>query len=259
MKTIKDYLIASDNVMFDACLKELFKRYPSVKTDGENYIYAAHANRPPVCLVAHLDTVCTGGFKRLVSKNGVIRNVNGVLGADDRAGVYGIFALLSMPGVDMFDVLITNYEETGGKGAYRATEDLDLDGYRIFIELDRQGIGEYVVYNDVPKEIHEWAAGFGLVQQHGSFSDIRVLSGHTGIPSVNISIGYYYQHTEREQLRLSHMESMIQICSKMVADPPDQLYECLSVHKYRRLECPVCHELVCSGKVFCINCGSLSI
>jgi len=93
----------------------------------------------------------------------------------------------------------------------------------------------------------------------GSFSDIRVLSDHTGIPSVNISIGYYQQHTAREYLNVSHMNKMTRICAEMVSNPPDRLYECLSVHKYDwldyGLECPVCHEPVCSGKMFCVNCG----
>jgi hypothetical protein len=209
---------------------KVLQSYGTVTTDNKNYAWLQR-ERSKVLLIAHVDTVSAYPPDKIINKQGVMTamtdNKPSVLGADDRAGIYGIFHLLQNLKVN-FDVLFTNFEESGGIGVRKFVTDYNNElkekPYHIMIELDRQGLNEYVDYNPNQEQIHKWASSFGLTKSFGSFSDIAVLSKASLLPSINVSIGYYSQHTSRERLVIRNMTIMITKIKRMIQNPPTAIY-----------------------------------
>jgi hypothetical protein len=126
-------------------------------------------------------------------------------------------------------VLFTNGEETGGTGvrAFIKSGIKWTEGVRLMVELDRKGANEWVDYVSVEKQVQTYVESFGYVSGHGSYSDIYDLSLDSMIPGVNLSIGYYSQHTGAERL---HVDEAVMCCERvmqMLASPLEKLYPCV--------------------------------
>jgi hypothetical protein len=195
-----------------------------------------------VCLVAHIDTVfdddclwytdsrsrrtSKGLSPRLVYKDkeqGIIWSPSG-LGADDRAGVYGVMKLFSMmKGKYQPVVLLTDHEESGCFGAYEAREEFadELEKCLFLVELDRRGTADAVFYNFEPREFVSYIQGYGFLKTFGSVSDISVISRGIALCGVNLSIGYMKEHTEAEFLNVNILESTISKVEKLIVDSVD--------------------------------------
>jgi len=196
MMSIEKFIRASDI----AIINYLGRRNPSI-TDNENYFYFNRGSA--LTVVAHLDTVRKAGKVELINDNGVLSNKNGILGADDRAGIFLLSKAFKMD----CNILVTNYEETGGKGVSKFVKDYPeaCSGTKFFIELDRQGIDNYVTYTELPTSYKLILETLDFKEEYGSFSDITILSGHYLVPSINIGVGYYNQHTAKEYLDLQDL------------------------------------------------------
>jgi len=186
-------------------LKQVVK--PSHHSDGL-YLYVHKDDNLP-CLVAHIDTVHKQkpSKKDIVQNGDVLSNTKGGLGADDRAGVYALLQLKDLP----YNLLFTNYEETGGIGVKQAIYDLSdlLSANTCFIEIDRRGTGHYVDYIGAEQEFLSLFETRGLTNEFGSYSDIYDLSSELSIASVNLACGYYDQHTPMESLNLKELQTVI--------------------------------------------------
>jgi len=209
------------------------------ETDHDNYWYLP--GNIPVCLVAHVDTVrdeykWRGKKKKgkyvfdpidLVFERGIYKNKSGILGADDRAGCYVLWYYM-LQGENKPHVLFTNHEESGGQGVKAFLREYDnmlkMSDIRLFIEIDRRGVSEYVTYNTIPNEVHKYVKSFGFHEGMGSFSDIMYLTQDTGIPSVNLSAGYYNEHSSREMLCVDELRLTVERIDLMLSDPIDQRY-----------------------------------
>jgi len=209
-KTFKEIIGMTEKEM----VAYLLGTFNSATSDGENYIYIK--GDIPICLVAHMDTVRNENnpeFMELLEDSETFSNKKGILGADDRAGIAMILDLLE----DGYkpSVIFTNGEETGAVGAYQFAKDIDVvSNVNLFIELDRAGTNHYVSYNHLPTEVQEYVESFGLEKKQGSFSDIKVLTDAFLIPSVNLAIGYYNEHSSEEFLVKDEWEK----CKKMIAE-----------------------------------------
>lgn len=164
-----------------------------------------------ICLVAHLDTIIRKDGVELEFSEGIVRNTKGVLGADDRAGVYAILDLIQRS-EHRPPIIFTNHEEIGGRGVkalVRATGfDLWVEeaGIKFFIELDRANERDYVYYShDLPDDMAAWVERYGFRGDYGSYSDVADLTEATHIPHVNLSIGYRQQHGKAEWLSVPDM------------------------------------------------------
>lgn len=164
-----------------------------------------------VALVAHLDTIIRKDGVELVFDGTVVRNSKGVLGADDRAGVYTILATV-MNSDRRPPVIFTNHEESGGLGAKALCRDdgfldwLAANEVKLFVELDRANERDYVYYSwECPDEVANWVEGFGFIESTGSYSDVADLTDISRIPHVNLSIGYRQQHGKSEWLSMPDM------------------------------------------------------
>jgi hypothetical protein len=198
---------------------------------GEHWLYLN--NGSPTLLVAHIDTVRMAKVPKLVIKNNIITNANpDPLGADDRAGVWGVLHILDLcreRRIAPPSILLTNGEETGGIGVKNFLDQPTKDwtkGLRLMIELDRKGANEWVDYLAVPRAVKDYVEDFGFVEGYGSYSDIADLSRDTLIPGVNLSCGYYSQHTNLERL---HVDELLMTCERVVRmckNPIAKLHKC---------------------------------
>ena len=262
---ITDFLTMSDNKTFSTMKRAMGK---GVVTDSENYLYK-HNENSRYLIVAHLDTVCDAGFKHIVTdiEKQCISNVNGILGADDRAGCFMVYQLLKNTKLPDFDVLITNYEECGGLGVGRFIKDkvINLENIRLFIELDRMGANEYVSYTPLPDQVKTYIEKFGFKENRGSYSDIADLSEEYLVPSLNLSVGYYHQHTKKEYLNLKEMKEISRKMNFIISNPIDQLYpieidDFYNTNVFYESEepivCPTCGADAYELDGYCYECGS---
>lgn len=216
--TIKETILMTEKQM----KKYLSSLTPS-KTDNENYWFFERKNSK-VCLVAHIDTVRRTDNIKIVEKYPCIHAIDyitgnqSILGADDRAGVYACLKFLERNDVS---VLFTNGEESGGTGVLKFIRDHKnsniFNNTNIFIELDRRGKLEYVTYNPLPLSYSQIMFENGFERNQGTFSDIKYLTQHFDVPSVNISIGYNGEHTTHEYLNLIVLDRMIHYCGNLIS------------------------------------------
>ena len=195
--TVEDFLLMTEKDVLDTFQPE---------RTHDDYIFIDRQH--PITIVAHADTCKRAPADKfaLHRHNNVITAKNSILGADDRAGCFAAWQLMHRTPVN---VLITTGEETGGIGARRAALDLDKDlaGCNLMIEFDRQGCNDYVFYSyDLHNQLKSLFQSFGFVQAYGSYSDIAEFSY---IPSVNVSCGYYAQHTTKERLHVDELNLSI--------------------------------------------------
>jgi hypothetical protein len=166
-----------------------------------------------VCLVAHIDTVRSDDTKpELIVNQGVLFNSKGILGADDRAGVHALMEiakLLDINGEQLPSLLFTNHEEGNWLGVRRFIESgcLNTKGLRLFVAFDHCGRDEYVFYwRSLPQEVRIYLESFGYREEWGTVTDVAELMDATdGIPAVNLSVGYYDEHTPLERLIIEDM------------------------------------------------------
>jgi hypothetical protein len=175
------------------------------------YLYLHKDDNLP-CLVAHIDTVHKQKPKLddIVLENDILFNRGGYgLGADDRAGVYALLELKDLP----YNLLFTNYEETGGIGVKKAIKDLPgvLTANTCFIEIDRKGTGHYVDYVGAEDEFLDIFNKIGLHKEDGKYSDITDLSSELSIASVNLACGYHNPHTDEEYLNIKELQVVIDL------------------------------------------------
>lgn len=181
-------------------------------------VYMYIDNNHPICLVAHVDTLPRPEIK-LIERNGIVTNKLGILGADDRAGVFALEKLKASG----CNILLCSGEESGGIGARAAARDLMMTGVNLMLEFDRKGANEYVYYSyDIPRKTAKYIESYGYIQDYGSYSDIAEF---TYLPAVNLSIGYYDQHTKRERLHLDEMLMNIGRARRMIDNPPAKRYD----------------------------------
>lgn len=230
-----------------------------------------------VCIVAHIDTVWDDnvwGFPKRIKRGaktlvhdkdrGMIWSANG-LGADDRAGVYAALKLFrDTPEPYKPYILFTDFEECGGAGASEASDlfKTELSRCNFLIELDRANALDAVFYNGESNEFVEYVLAFGFKEAIGSFSDISIVCPKIEKCGVNLSIGYYFEHTEREYLNTNIMNSTIKKVGHILLSnhEANQLWHLEATAKYRaaygsaifdslssdsyefEYECPYCYE-----------------
>lgn len=185
-------------------------------------------------LAAHLDV--KGEFSssdQLIERNNIVSREKGILGADDRAGVSIILNLLKEVGdyseVPPLKFIFTVGEEEGQYGA----ESIDPDFFEdvsFGISLDRKNCKD-IVYKSNSKEYSnlEFAERVARVSSRifseenafvpcqGGISDLRVWSEKDTRPCVNLSVGYFDEHTDKERLDLTCWDRTHQLVAELIA------------------------------------------
>ena len=182
--------------------------YENQITDNKNYLIAE--GDVPIALVAHLDTVhVVEPFQFFYDEKEMVMWSPQGLGADDRAGVILILSILSegyRP-----HLIFTTGEEHGGIGANKLVKDYNEVPFNIdfMIELDRCGSEDAVFYNCMNHSFIDYICSFGFTFEEGSFTDICILGQNWNIAAVNLSVGYYNEHTKAEYWDLFEADDTI--------------------------------------------------
>lgn len=202
---------------------------------NDAYIYVT--GTIPVALIAHLDTVwedeMTPSTKLVNNKIVTTPRAKTTLlydqwkeilhgvswsGFDDRAGIYAIHKILES-GLRP-SIILTTDEEVGGLGAKTFANHFPkpLTDIRYLIELDRRGVDDCVFYNLQSSEFEKYVEGFGFIKDFGSFSDICSICPVWEIAGVNLSIGYFNEHTTEEVLDVAAWRKTIERVKNMLSE-----------------------------------------
>jgi hypothetical protein len=220
-KHMNIYRLSSVDLLTKELPHKLLRAGYTELVQTNDYLYAP--GEIPILMVSHVDTV----HRRLEpeiwfdKKSGILTAPNGI-GGDDRAGVSGIIELIN----NGFKphVLFTEGEETGGRGASAAAQQLPAPDVRYMIELDRRGYDDAVFYNLDNEKFERFIEKFSFKKQWGSFSDISVIAPAWGIAAVNLSIGYYCPHTDHEYVRLDEWEATLHKVATMFNFVPEKTF-----------------------------------
>jgi hypothetical protein len=190
--------------------------------DSEKYLYCRGTT--PVLLVAHMDTVFRTPNREIFfdqERNVLWGGMDG-LGADDRAGVFGIIWLLSS-----YDfrphILLVEDEEIGGHGSIAAVKEgkIKPDEFRYVIELDRANEKDSVFYDCDNPNFEQYVNGFGFATALGSFTDISILCPAWGKAGVNLSTGYQNEHSLAETLIIHWLLETLDKVGLMLEEAPE--------------------------------------
>lgn len=179
------------------------------KRHNGNIYSLRYSNKP--CFVSHMDTVNDGDMKKklYVDKvKGHIYRQNGILGADDRAGVNII-----LNHINDINFIFTVDEEIGCLGIQdlvkntNMLEEIEHKNISCMIELDRAGNNDIIgakhgyCQNDLSIELQRI---LNYKDEYGVLTDIDFLC--ESIASVNLSVGYYNAHTKNEYLNIKEYD-----------------------------------------------------
>ena len=209
------FLLRLNPVLLKKVLYWYLKAKRMSPVNNEDYLYAE--GDIPVLLVAHMDTVFDEppSVIECDKKSGFIYNPFGGLGGDDRCGIYAILKLLEK---HRPHVLFTDGEEIGGVGAYKAVKTLPKPDVKYIIEFDRRGSNDCVFYDCGNQNFMDYVEAFGFETDYGTFTDISILGEEWDIAAVNLSSGYYHEHTKNEYVLFGELEKTIERADNMIKD-----------------------------------------
>lgn len=242
--------------------KFLNRRYKKVI---ENEFFLCAIGDIPVGLVAHLDTVFSKTPNTIVYEQDskIIWSPEG-LGADDRAGVYAIIKLIKM-GLKP-TVIFTVDEELGCIGAQKLIEQFKDPFTKInyLIELDRRESNDCVFYDCDNKNFISYIESFGYKEAKGTFSDISVIGEAWKVAAVNLSVGYYNEHSCSETLNFPELFNTIFQVYKMLNEKiipefsfvkKESIYTCNKCGKtLNKVDLVPVMDKTESYNLYCIDC-----
>lgn len=185
---------------------------------GDGFIYAK--GTIPVLLTAHMDTVhkstVSNFYEQIIEGQHIISSPQGI-GGDDRCGIYIILKIVEEY---KCSVLFCEDEEIGGVGSGKFCDtDLlyELNSLHYLIELDRAHANDAVFYEcDNPEFTEFIIKETGFKECYGTFSDISIIAPQCGIAAVNLSCGYYYAHTVKEEVVVEEMLNTIEVVKRLL-------------------------------------------
>ena len=192
------------------------------------------------CVVAHMDTVHDfTSARELIIKNNIITaqyiksGLQCGLNADDCNGI--LVALQLLETLPNLKVCFTTQEEIGGKGAYEAANNIEffLD-VRYLIQADRRGNDDLITHTNginsasekFVEDIRPLMDKYNYSEGTGTFTDIGVLADELLISGVNVSCGYYNEHTFKENCNISELNNCLNFIYDIIVslDNQDTMY-----------------------------------
>ncbi|KZR57523.1 M20/M25/M40 family metallo-hydrolase [Pseudobacillus badius] len=183
-----------------------------------------------IILSAHMDSVNRlDKDRKVIEKGGVFTSTKGVLGADDRAGMAIILAVLRNVEKTGFDgtikVAFSREEEIGCIGSSRIDKEW-IKGADLALVVDRRGNNDIVVGNfsqafcstavgnfleDCSAMLDmDWKACEGGISDACTFAEL-------GVNSVNLSAGYRNEHTDEEYVVFDDMKKTVNLMLQALA------------------------------------------
>lgn len=214
IETFKKICKVKDQMKLKGVLKQMLSKYYPEVIDEDGFLYV-RSQGVDVMLTAHMDTVHKEKCKKIVElkKDGqkILWSPQGI-GGDDRCGIFMITELLKTTSFRPAIVFCED-EEIGCVGANKFAKWLDKNAdaselnIKYLIELDRRNGNDAVFYDCGNKNFKEYITGaIGYVEAVGSYSDICEISPALDVASVNLSCGYYKEHTLDHYVIVEEME-----------------------------------------------------
>ena len=219
--------------------------------DSERNLFITKNTTNPeiyACIVAHMDTVHSFTTAReLIIRDGVISAQyikSGLpcgLNADDCNGI--LVALQLLETLPNLKVCFTTQEEIGGKGADVAADNIEffLD-VRYLIQADRRGKSDLITHTnginsaskEFVKDIESLMEKYGYLEGIGTFTDIGILADKLLISGVNISCGYYNEHTFKECCNINELNNCLNFIHDIIVslDGQDTFYKIETQNPY---------------------------
>ena len=215
--TFEKIAALSQPVLKTALLSEL-ARIEYEPQNCKGFIYAQ--GKVPVLLVAHLDTIHKERVRTICYSHdrNIIMSPQGI-GGDDRAGIYMIMNIIKK---HRCHVLFCEDEEIGGIGATAFAKSCIKPQVNYIIELDRKGSNDAVFYDCDNPEFTKFVTSFGFEEDYGSFSDISIIAPELQIAAVNLSAGFYNEHTLHEHVNMKDIRNSIKRVCKMVSSKTEK-------------------------------------
>lgn len=199
---------------------EMLKYYKASDIiDDAGFLYIRGSN---ILLTAHMDTVHKEPVKQVVVEKHegktIVSSPQGI-GGDDRCGIYMILEILQMTELRP-TIIFCEDEEVGGVGSNKFCKSdyiYELTEIKFAVELDRANANDLVYYDCGNEEFMEFCSKVtGYKTAYGTFSDICHFSPELDVASVNISCGYYNQHTTKEYVVIEEMAISISKVIKLL-------------------------------------------
>ena len=194
--------------------------------DHYNNLFITKNTTNPIqyaCVVAHMDTVHEFRFTReLIMSNNTIRarysnsKIPCGLNADDCNGI--LVALQLLETLPDLKVCFTVEEEIGGEGAEQASLNTEFfSDVQFLIQADRRGSRDFIIHtngittasDDFVDDVLELLIKYDYELAMGTFTDVGILTENLEISGVNVSCGYYNEHTTRECCRVKELENCL--------------------------------------------------
>ena len=202
------------------------------------------------CVVAHMDTVHSfTSARELVIKNNIITaryiksGLQCGLNADDCNGI--LVALQLLEALPNLKVCFTTKEEIGGIGAEEAANNIEffLD-VRYLIQADRRGNDDLITHtNGIDSasekfidDIQPLLEKYGYSEGIGTFTDVGILADELLISGVNVSCGYYNEHTYKEFCNINELNNCLNLIYDIIVtlDSQDTVYTIKAQHSYKK-------------------------
>jgi len=205
-----------------------------------NLFITKNTTNPEVypCLIAHTDEALTYKYdKEIVEKHPYIcgRYVDTKkqcgLGADDANGIYVMLELLNI--LPNLKCVFTVEEELGCVGAEQAVYNIGFfENCQYFIQADRRGKSDVITYsNGIDITSKEFMADIADVmvahryrEQNGIYTDIGVFVRDLNISGINVSCGYYGEHTMYERTNVVDLENCLNFIYSIIIELGDKIY-----------------------------------
>lgn len=198
-------------------IKYLNQKYKKPITSTVDYIVVE--GDIPVCLVAHLDVVAATPPSDVFydHEKEIMFCING-FGQDDRSGVFAILKLIEKGYRP--HIIFTHGEEKGCIGSDELIRRFPCAPFdlKYLIQLDRRGEKDCVFYECDNEIFTKYVENFGFTTNFGSFTDISIIAPTWKIAAVNLSTGYYNEHSQNEYLHTRALVNTIEKVENMLKD-----------------------------------------
>lgn len=181
-----------------------------------NVHFTSGGEVPKPMLMAHMDTVQPVPPTRIVWQGGFVRAPGEGLGADNRAGVYGMVRVIQETNLPLY-AMFTTGEETGGIGARRASVKEDITW---LVAMDRDGRNEVVFYDMATDEFKRRILDLLVYHKEavGTWSDIATMAHRLNRCGVNLNNGGEGQHTKDDTLDVGYLEYAVYSVKYLLAN-----------------------------------------
>lgn len=211
------------------------RKIPNITFELDHYnnlFITKNTNNPETypCILAHTDQITTNkGPYRIYESNGILCGIHKSdgsrcgLGCDDANGI--CVALQLLEELPDLKCIFTTEEELGGKGAEEACFNTDfLFDIKYFLQADRRGSSDLithtnwidVVTEEFLQDLMPIMLKYNYKENYGTFTDVGELVKQTGICGVNISCGYYKEHTFNEYCNKTELENCLNFIYEII-------------------------------------------